>query len=119
MLLSAALLAALLAGCAGAVADPAMPPTGSAPPPPDALLAAGTVDYSCTVDADCAVKDVGNCCGNYPACVNKDSPTFPEQVRADCAKNDMSSVCGWADISACGCVDGRCASVGSGEGPVR
>jgi len=119
MLLSAALLAALLAGCAGAAPDPAMPPTGSAPLPPDALLAAGTVDYSCTVDADCAVKDIGNCCGYYPACVNKDSPTFPEQVKADCAKNDMMSTCGFPDISACSCVEARCASVGSGEGPVR
>jgi hypothetical protein len=65
-------------------------------------------DYSCTTDADCAVKDVGNCCGYYPACVNTNSPTFPEQVKAECAQNDMQSVCGFRDIEGCACVEGRC-----------
>lgn len=68
----------------------------------------GEVDYTCTTDADCAVKDVGNCCGYYPACVSVDSPTFPEQVKAECAKNDMQSVCGFRDIAGCVCVEGRC-----------
>ena len=82
--------------------------------------APGTVDYSCTTDADCAIKDVGNCCGYYPACVNVDSPTFPEQVKAECAKNDMMSVCGFRDLSGCQCVEGRCEGIAVGaEGPVR
>jgi hypothetical protein len=68
----------------------------------------GEVDYSCTTDADCAVKDVGSCCGYSPACVNKDSPTFPEQVKAECAQNDMQSICGFRDIEGCVCVEGRC-----------
>jgi hypothetical protein len=72
--------------------------------------APGKVDYSCRTDADCAVKNVGNCCGYYPACVNVDSPTFPEQVKADCAKNDMMAVCGFADIAGCQCIEGRCAA---------
>jgi hypothetical protein len=70
----------------------------------------GEVDYSCTTDADCAVKDVGSCCGYSPACVNVDSPTFPEQVKAECAKNDMQSTCGFRDIEGCTCVEGRCAA---------
>ena len=70
----------------------------------------GEVDYSCTTDADCAVKDVGSCCGYAPACVNANSPTFPEQVKAECAKNDMQSVCGFRDIEGCTCVEGRCAA---------
>jgi hypothetical protein len=85
-------------------------PAGDAP---------GTVDYTCTTDADCAVKDVGNCCGYYPACVNANSPTFPEQVKAECAKNDMQSVCGFRDIAGCQCVEGRCSALDAGEGPVR
>ncbi len=115
--------------------------TGTAPPPPDMATPAadasgrplvgqpavaalpgatpGRVDDSCTTDADCAVKNVGNCCGYYPACVNKNSPTFPEQVKAECAKNDMQSVCGFRDIASCQCVDGRCSALDAGEGPAR
>ena len=59
--------------------------------------------------------DVGNCCGYYPACVNKDSPTFPEQVKAQCEKDGMSSICGFQEISACDCIEGRCTAMpGSG-----
>jgi hypothetical protein len=75
---------------------------------PLAAAVAGEVDYGCAVDADCAVKDVGNCCGYFPACVNQDSPTFPEQVRADCAARGESSICGFAEIRACRCDSGRC-----------
>ncbi len=66
------------------------------------------LDFSCKVDADCAVKNVGNCCGQFPACVNRDSPTDPEGVQAECAKSGMMSVCGWAEISACTCNQGKC-----------
>lgn len=81
--------------------------------------APGEVDFRCSTDADCVVKNVGNCCGYYPACVNIDSPTFPEQVMAECAKNDTMAVCGFRDIAGCQCVEGRCAAIDSGEGPVR
>lgn len=79
----------------------------------------GVVNTACTTDSDCAVKDVGNCCGYYPACVNKDSPTFPEQVKAECAKSDMMSTCGFREISTCACVNGQCAASDEGEGAVR
>ena len=122
--------------------DGAAPVTGTAPPPPERAPASdaqgrplieqplssapvvatdagapGEVDYACTTDADCAVKDVGNCCGYYPACVNKDSPTFPEQVKAECAKNDMMATCGFAEIEGCQCVENRCVAgpASSGE----
>ena len=65
-------------------------------------------DYSCKTSADCAVKDVGNCCGQYPACVNKDSRTFPAQVRAQCSKEHRMGVCGFPAIHGCECVAGRC-----------
>lgn len=66
------------------------------------------IDTSCTRDADCVVKDVGNCCGYYPACVNVNSPTDPAAVQAQCAREGMMSVCGFPSISACQCVAGQC-----------
>lgn len=100
------LLALALAGCAHAAAP--------------ARSGEGKVDYACRTDADCAVKNVGNCCGYYPACVNKDSPTFPEQVRAQCEREGRMSVCGWREIAGCACVEGRCeAEHGAAEGDVQ
>jgi hypothetical protein len=74
---------------------------------------AGIVDYRCQADSDCAIKNVGNCCGYYPACVNKDSPTNPEQVRADCQREGKMAVCGFREIAACSCTQGRCEATGS------
>ena len=68
------------------------------------------VDRSCRTDAECSVKNVGNCCGAMPACVNKDSPTDPAGVQAQCAKDGMASVCGFAEIEGCRCADGQCIS---------
>jgi len=72
------------------------------------------VDASCKTDADCAVKNVGSCCGYYPRCLNKDSPTFPEQVKARCAKQGRMGVCGFPAISACHCDQGKCTAIGGG-----
>jgi len=66
------------------------------------------VDRSCTTDADCTVKNVGNCCGYYPACVNVDSPTDPEGVQGECASTGRVGVCGFPEISGCQCVQGTC-----------
>ena len=70
----------------------------------------GSVDSTCKTSADCAVKNVGNCCGQYPACVNKDSRTFPDQVRAQCSKEHRMGVCGFPAIHGCECVAGKCES---------
>ena len=73
-------------------------------------------DRSCQTDADCAVKNVGNCCGYFPACVNVQAETFPERVMAACEAQGLSSICGFEDITACACVEGRCeAAPGGGE----
>jgi hypothetical protein len=77
------------------------------------------VDRSCHTDADCAVKNVGNCCGAMPACVNKTSPTDPAGVQAQCAKDGMASVCGFAEIEGCRCVDGQCISAAAPLDPSR
>lgn len=106
-------LALMLTGCTAATepaTTPAAPPEVATPAPAE-LLTKDSVDHSCRTSADCEVKDVGNCCGYYPGCVNKDSPTFPEQVKADCGKDGMSSICGFPSISSCDCVEGRCAAI--------
>lgn len=83
-------------------------PRMSDPMPPERMPSPVTLDYSCRADTDCAVKNVGNCCGMMPACVNKGSPTDPAAVQAECASKGVSSVCGFPEISACSCVDNRC-----------
>lgn len=101
LLFGCALLVALgLSACAAFAAKPMQPAA--------AALKAGIVDYRCQTDSDCAVKNVGNCCGYYPACVNKDSATYPEQVRADCQREGKMAVCGFREIAACSCQEGRC-----------
>ena len=96
---------ALLLVLAGCAAPPPAAPAG--PAAPASPLAP---DRSCRSDADCVVKNVGNCCGAMPACVNKDSPTDPQGVQAQCAASGRMSVCGFADVTACQCVSGRCES---------
>lgn len=114
--------AGLLAACARPADTPASVPTDEATagafaelPPPLPLDANGTaatvvpeVDRSCSVDSDCSIKNVGNCCGYFPACVNKDSPTFPELVAKQCAEQGVAGICGFPEIRACACVEGRC-----------
>lgn len=126
----AALLCAVLAlgavACAAppagtgtpAATPPALPAPGrTAPPMSDPLPplrqpdAPPALDDRCKRDADCAIKDVGNCCGAQPACVNKDSRTDHAAVRAQCAKQGMTAVCGFVEIKACSCRQGRCAAV--------
>jgi hypothetical protein len=85
------------------------PPGAGLPGNGDAGTGGGVlIDRSCSTDADCTVKNVGNCCGHYPACVNVDSPTDPEGVQAACAKSGMASVCGFPSITSCQCVQGTC-----------
>lgn len=118
--LVALLAATLLSGCPradeGTTPSPATagsitPPTPTAPmtatPAPNATVVP-EVDRSCRVAADCAVKNVGNCCGYFPACVNKDSPTFPDLVAKQCAEQGVAGICGFQEIKSCACTEGRC-----------
>jgi hypothetical protein len=113
----ASCLFVLLAACAapatnggGGVQAPAAkaPPSMSRPLPANRVREAPKLDYSCKADADCAVKNVGNCCGEMPACVNKDSPVDPAAVQSQCAKDGRMGVCGFREISSCSCNAGRC-----------
>ena len=104
----------MLAACATPGA--ATPPTAAEPAP---KAASGAVDSTCATDTDCAVKNVGNCCGYYPACVNRDSPTFPDKVKATCAAEGRMSICGFTEISACECRSGRCETAATGGSPLQ
>jgi hypothetical protein len=93
---------------------PQKPMRTGGPLPPESDPGQVVIDSSCKTDADCAVKNVGNCCGYYPACVNVNSPTDPKGVQAECAKKGMASVCGFPEISSCNCTQGRCEAAPGG-----
>lgn len=102
---------------APATQGPKKAPPMSKPLPPQKVAEPVAIDRSCRTDADCAVKDVGNCCGYFPACVNKDSPTDPAAVRAQCEASGMASVCGFREIASCACNAGTCEASSTGALP--
>ncbi|MDQ3056315.1 MAG: hypothetical protein M3Q96_00975, partial [Pseudomonadota bacterium] len=91
-------------------------PPMSDPLPPEVMPAPAStnqppvINQTCRTSADCVVKDVGNCCGAMPACVNRNSRTDPAAVRAECARKGMASVCGFSEIKTCTCANGQCIS---------
>lgn len=101
---SACLIALSACAAPAASSDPAEPLATTAP-----RAGLVQVDRSCRRDADCTVKDVGNCCGAAPACVNVDSPTDPQGVAAQCRASGRMSICGFKQITRCQCVAGQCA----------
>ena len=106
------LLLMLLAACSSSSS------TGTAQPPPPGTdkPALGQIDTRCRSNADCAVKNVGNCCGAMPACVNRDSPTDPQAVQAQCQAKGMMGLCGFREISACKCDNGQCVEAPAANG---
>ncbi|WP_297926883.1 hypothetical protein [Metallibacterium sp.] len=44
------------------------------------------------------LENIGNCCGYYPACVNKHNPTDPSAMRAECKRKGVMSACGFPAI---------------------
>ena len=78
---------------------------------PDTVATHGPMSpTACTVDADCTVKNVGNCCGEYLQCVNVAHTPDPAGVKAACEREGRSSICGSPDIASCQCIDGQCAA---------
>jgi hypothetical protein len=97
-LLSLILAALLLAACST---------------PDSVAISAPESPTACAVDADCAVKNVGNCCGEYLQCVNVAHMPDPAGVKAACEREGRSSICGSPDIAGCQCVDGHCTASAS------
>lgn len=96
---------------------PPAPPAPAAAYKSDAEVRAGmpaAPDRSCRSDSDCAVKDVGNCCGYFPMCVNKNAQTDPAAVRAACEREGIASICGFEEVKGCRCVDNRCENLRDG-----
>ena len=83
-------------------------PTMSGPLPATEVREAPKLDTSCKVDADCVVKNVGNCCGAMPVCVNKDSPVDAAAVQSQCARDGRMSACGFKQVTQCRCAAGKC-----------
>jgi len=91
------------------------PPKGG-PLPPQRVVETLPLDRSCRADADCVVKDIGSCCGAFPSCVNRDSPTDPAAVQAACDKNGPAAHCSRRVLEQCACRQGQC--VAAGKTPV-
>ena len=108
---TALMLAMLLAACSSSTTG-----TNPSPPAKTDTQTAVQIDARCKTSADCAVKNVGNCCGAMPACVNKDSPTNPQAVQAQCQAKGMMGVCGFREISACQCDNGQCVEAPAANG---
>jgi hypothetical protein len=105
-----AVVLVLLTACAHSSEPPdgAAANTGEAASTPAQRLA-------CTSDAQCVVKNIGNCCGYFPACVHRDQPVDPLAVQRRCAELGMQSICGFAEIAGCACVDSVCKPIESQE----
>lgn len=67
-----------------------------------------SINYSCNIDSDCKIKDVSNCCGSYPECVNSNAVVDPSFVKKACEKERMAGVCGYPSIDACRCENKKC-----------
>lgn len=74
----------------------------------DAAIPTSPAPIGCTRNADCAIRNVGSCCGERPACVHVDTATDPEGVQAQCAKTGMVSTCGFPVVESCQCLQGAC-----------
>ena len=103
-----------LTGIALADATAAAAPMGAARPATSAAtpvpVGRGKLDDRCAGNADCAIKDVGSCCGYRPQCLNHDSPTDAAAVKAHCASEGRVGICGFPAIAGCQCVQGHCAA---------
>src|SRR5690606_3553084 len=108
----AALCLALLA-CACTPGGPAASARAPTPAPAPAAVVAGALAIapSCRRAAIRQREDVGHCCVYPPAGVTRDAGPDPDAVRARCARSGMASICGWQEIQACDCVQGRCEAV--------
>ncbi len=71
--------------------------------------------YYCEKDADCEIKDVHNCCGYYPRCVNVDFEPDIEAVKLECEEQGSFGICGYPEITHCECIDNQCKSMQDGQ----
>lgn len=80
----------------------------------DSIKADGSKNINptfCNLDSDCKVKDVHNCCGYYPKCVNEDYVPDIAAVKKECQEKGIASICGFSEIESCTCVEHQCRDV--------
>lgn len=65
------------------------------------------INYSCIIDSDCEIKNLGNLCGGYPKCVNKNFEPHPPEFN--------TPFCGFPSIDGCKCVENECKGTLKGE----
>lgn len=68
-----------------------------------------SIDYSCSTDSDCEIKNMQGACGPYPLCVSRDYTPQPYRQ-----KEGFVGICGYTDIDGCLCESGIC--VGTMQG---
>lgn len=66
------------------------------------------INIECETNLDCAIKDIHNCCGYYPKCVNIEFETKVNLVRDLCKVSQKMPICGFQTINSCACINGRC-----------
>ncbi|HEX5661416.1 MAG TPA: hypothetical protein VFX59_29705 [Polyangiales bacterium] len=64
--------------------------------------------FRCQTANDCAILNVGSCCGYFPRCANSGA-VF---TQPDCS--GVVSTCGFPAIDSCGCEQGQCVSLQAG-----
>ena len=72
-----------------------------------------SINYTCEQAQDCEIKDVRNCCGYHPKCVNKNSIVNGTLVKELCEHGAQTGLCGFQDIKSCKCEKNMC--IGSEE----
>ncbi|MBS3074963.1 hypothetical protein J4429_00730 [Candidatus Pacearchaeota archaeon] len=67
-----------------------------------------SINYTCEQPEDCEIKDVRNCCGYHPECVNKNSIVNASLVKELCEHGAQTGLCGYKDIKSCKCEKNKC-----------
>ncbi len=90
------------------LAAPSLAATGDNAAPTSWQAYQQSLQRRCETDADCVVKNVGNCCGFYPQCVHREVQPSPATVKAICEREQRQSICGFEEPAGCQCVSNKC-----------
>ena len=70
-----------------------------------------SLNKSCNTSNECVIANIGNCCGYYPTCLNKDAKPDADFVNRICNKASIAGMCGFPSIESCECIENRCENV--------
>ncbi len=68
------------------------------------------LNYSCNFNFECKIKDIHDCCGYYPECVNSNAKVDPDFVDRICGKEVRLCPLGvfTSDTTSCKCINKKC-----------